>query len=214
LPEIDLYAELGLPWGAPVEAVRAAYRRLAKTAHPDAGGDRAGWERLTLAHEVLTDPAARERYHADGRIEPPAAEQTPEAAAVAMIAAALGEVVERLQHNRASVARPDFLDLVRQMIEANDAERRQQIARAEAAVRALDGQFRRVGGGPNYLQGIVDQHKQRLDGMKTRGRELDAVSARARALLMQYRYAVPALAGAGGLWGRFNGSATRTTFGH
>jgi hypothetical protein len=43
---------LGLTPGAPIDAITAAYRRLAKTEHPDAGGNRAGWDRLNDAYET------------------------------------------------------------------------------------------------------------------------------------------------------------------
>lgn len=36
---------------ASIEQINRAYRRQARTAHPDAGGDRAAWDRLTTAYE-------------------------------------------------------------------------------------------------------------------------------------------------------------------
>lgn len=44
------------------EAIRHAYRRLAKAAHPDAAGDPAQFRRATLAYDVLSDPAQRAAY--------------------------------------------------------------------------------------------------------------------------------------------------------
>ena len=32
------------------DAIRASYRRLSLTLHPDKGGDRAGWDRLQAAY--------------------------------------------------------------------------------------------------------------------------------------------------------------------
>lgn len=49
----DPYAVLWLRSGAPREVVEAAYRALAKTHHPDAGGDRAAWLRIHQAIETL-----------------------------------------------------------------------------------------------------------------------------------------------------------------
>ncbi|CAL5087764.1 unnamed protein product [Urochloa decumbens] len=51
---------------APAE-IRAAYRAMAKRAHPDAGGAGQGGEafvELRRAYETLSDPAARARYDA------------------------------------------------------------------------------------------------------------------------------------------------------
>ncbi len=35
----DAYATLGVPFGAPADAVRSAYRSGVRSVHPDAGGD-------------------------------------------------------------------------------------------------------------------------------------------------------------------------------
>lgn len=49
----DPYAVLGLATGAPISIAEAAYRTLAKTMHPNAGGDRAEWDRLQAAIEQI-----------------------------------------------------------------------------------------------------------------------------------------------------------------
>lgn len=49
----DPYAALWLRSGAPLEVAEAAYRVLAKTAHPDHGGDRAQWDRIQQAIEAI-----------------------------------------------------------------------------------------------------------------------------------------------------------------
>lgn len=69
--QIDLYAVLGLKRAEqPTRAeIRKTYRRLAKTAHPDVGGDPAVFERITLAHDVLTDTARKARYDATGEFD-------------------------------------------------------------------------------------------------------------------------------------------------
>ena len=47
------YATLWLRTGAPIEVAEAAFRALAKTAHPDAGGDRTRWDRIQAAIEQI-----------------------------------------------------------------------------------------------------------------------------------------------------------------
>jgi hypothetical protein len=47
------YAVLWLREGAPLEVAEAAFRALAKTAHPDRGGDRARWDRIQQAIEQI-----------------------------------------------------------------------------------------------------------------------------------------------------------------
>ncbi|MCC6647079.1 MAG: J domain-containing protein [Polyangiaceae bacterium] len=63
---LDLYAVLGVTSVATQAEVRAAYRRLARTTHPDLAGDAAA-ERMklvNLAAAILLDPGARARYDA------------------------------------------------------------------------------------------------------------------------------------------------------
>jgi hypothetical protein len=66
----DHYEELGVPRTADAEAIRTAYRALAKQLHPDLsegdGGDsKEAFLRLQEAYGVLSDPERRARYDRD-----------------------------------------------------------------------------------------------------------------------------------------------------
>src|SRR5690242_8604516 len=63
----DHYEALGVPRTADGEAIRAAYRTLAKQLQPDlaeSGSDESGvaFQRLQEAYDVLRDPEQRARY--------------------------------------------------------------------------------------------------------------------------------------------------------
>lgn len=63
----DPYAVLGVPRGADATEVRKAYRRLARSNHPDLTGDGATTERMqriNRAWEILSDPAEKARHDA------------------------------------------------------------------------------------------------------------------------------------------------------
>lgn len=59
---VDYYDVLGVPPEATADQVRAAYRRLAKSAHPDAAGTAGLFRIIREAYEVLSDPARRTHY--------------------------------------------------------------------------------------------------------------------------------------------------------
>ncbi|WP_133725414.1 J domain-containing protein [Nesterenkonia aurantiaca] len=58
----DLYSVLGIGPDADAQAVRAAYRKQARRAHPDAGGTAEEFHEVQSAWEVLGDEAARAAY--------------------------------------------------------------------------------------------------------------------------------------------------------
>lgn len=63
---IDPYQMLGIERDADDQAIRTAYRKAAKSAHPDQGGDADQFARLQTAHELLKDPVRRKVYDDTG----------------------------------------------------------------------------------------------------------------------------------------------------
>jgi molecular chaperone DnaJ len=75
----DLYEILGIPRDAAPSEIKAAYRKLARTLHPDVNADPADQERfkeITGAYEILSDPAKRRRYDEFGSTGPQGAPVT------------------------------------------------------------------------------------------------------------------------------------------
>ena len=58
----DYYKTLGVPRNADKDEIKKAYRKLARTHHPDAGGDEAKFKEINEAYEVLSDDKKRELY--------------------------------------------------------------------------------------------------------------------------------------------------------
>jgi curved DNA-binding protein CbpA len=63
----DYYSILKISPNATPEKIRAAYRRLAKQRHPDAGGTSDDFRALQEAYDILSDPARRRDYDAQRR---------------------------------------------------------------------------------------------------------------------------------------------------
>jgi curved DNA-binding protein len=65
----DYYEELGVPRDASQADIQKAYRKLARTYHPDVNSDPAAEDRfkqVSEAYDVLSDPETRPRYDAFG----------------------------------------------------------------------------------------------------------------------------------------------------
>ena len=76
-PEQDYYEVLRVQRDASQEEIQQAYRKLARTYHPDLNKDPGAEERfkdISEAYAVLSDPATRKRYDAFG----PGFRQVPE----------------------------------------------------------------------------------------------------------------------------------------
>jgi DnaJ-class molecular chaperone len=61
---ITLYAILDLPPSASAQVIKERYRELARTKHPDLGGDTDEFARITHAGSVLTDKIRKADYDA------------------------------------------------------------------------------------------------------------------------------------------------------
>lgn len=62
----DPYDILGVERDAGDAQLKAAYRRRAKTSHPDSGGDSQAFDRMQKAYELLLDPVRRKVFDETG----------------------------------------------------------------------------------------------------------------------------------------------------
>lgn len=76
------YEDLCVPEDAPAAAIAARFRALALLLHPDRGGDKALFARLSAAHDEVKTPQARARADARLRESRTAQVKTPPPASV------------------------------------------------------------------------------------------------------------------------------------
>ncbi|QLF70539.1 DnaJ domain-containing protein [Peteryoungia desertarenae] len=63
---IDPYDILGVQREADEAAIKAAYRKVAKNAHPDGGGDSEQFAKISACYELLKDPVRRKVFDDTG----------------------------------------------------------------------------------------------------------------------------------------------------
>lgn len=63
---IDPYETLGVAREASTAQIKTAYRKRAKNAHPDTGGDTDAFARLNTSYEILSDPVRRKIFDETG----------------------------------------------------------------------------------------------------------------------------------------------------
>jgi len=154
----DLYETLGVARTATPAELRAAYRRQAKTHHPDApGGSEAKFGALKLALDVLSNPDQRRRYDATGEIAPPGPDNS-QSHALQEIAAALDAVIGALLQQNRSPNQHDLAALVRGQLSQKIANAEQAVATIEKRVAILTDlvpRFRAKRGRPNPVQAVL-----------------------------------------------------------
>lgn len=64
----NLYEVLGVERNATKKEIKAAYRKLSKSHHPDTGGDPQVFIQLQVAYEILSDIDTRAHYDATGSV--------------------------------------------------------------------------------------------------------------------------------------------------
>ena len=183
---IDLYQLLGIKRGATRDEVRKAYRRKAKTSHPDSGGSVEQFSALATAHEVLSDARRREKYDATGEIEP-AQPNNVDVSAIEVIAQKLGLII----HAEHDVTSLDVDALLDRAIRDDIASRKSNIAdqkRAIDRVARLRARARRKGEGDNMLARVLDWHERSTKDLIKKNEDSVASMERALEILKGYSF--------------------------
>jgi DnaJ-class molecular chaperone len=155
----DLYGELGVDRDASPDEIRAAYRRAAKGAHPDApGGSEEAFGRVSKALAVLSDPKRRADYDRTGQAEDVRADDSRQRAmqlAFSTVCMVLGEIEKR----GGKVGHYDVVKMAATHLQDNIREINGKIAVAkkdEAKAMKIAKRFTAKNGAPNHLRLMME----------------------------------------------------------
>jgi curved DNA-binding protein CbpA len=133
----DPYKVLGVPRDADTPTVRKAYRRMAKTTHPDAGGDCEAFQQAARAVAILDDPAKRERYDRTGSVEDDPV-QSPYHDALAIIMPIIAAGVQAWASDPINTCDIEKITLFVNLRDALEKMRSGQLAEVDKAQRGID----------------------------------------------------------------------------
>ena len=184
---IDLYQLLGLKRAATRDEVRKAYRRKAKSSHPDSGGSEEAFNALTAAHDVLADARRRERYDSTGEIEQ-ARPDNFDGSAIEVIAQKLGMII----HAEQDLTSLDIGAVIEQAIREDIALRKSSIANQRRAVEraaALRARVKRkANNADNMLARVLDWHESSAQDHVKKNEEAVRAMERALEILEGYSF--------------------------
>jgi curved DNA-binding protein CbpA len=127
----DHYETLGVPRDATQEQIRSAYRRAARTAHPDReGGSTERMQAVNAAYEVLGDEERRRAYDAGET------EGSPKAKAMAILQAIFAEAI------RDNV--PDPFKFALGKIQRSEEGAREEIKAMRRTITRMEAQAERI----------------------------------------------------------------------
>jgi curved DNA-binding protein CbpA len=207
------YEELGVPPDASVDQINAAFRRKAREAHPDAGGDAETMARLSRAVAILRDPEARSRFDQTGATEEPGHSQQTRVVEllVGAFQQALMQVLDPSYEDIIAHAKGQIREVIQQCNQQT-ANGKQQRARFEKAIKRL----KHKGEGQNFIRNAMEANVAAVDRALAQLAEQRTVAEEALSLADEYdweRDTPPAPPMQGGFFHTMNRSTyTGSTF--
>lgn len=185
------YDILGVSPTATPDEIKAAYKAKAKRAHPDAGGDKAAFQDLNDAYELLADPERRKRFDESGDTTPPNIND-PDQAAWQIIAQLIEALLASEQDNTdldVATGMRNGIDNALRQIDGNI----QKVVRVQKRIEKMKKRFRRrAQDGHDMLMGMLDHRATMAAKMMEDMQAERQRNQRAKQLLDLYDYDFPA----------------------
>lgn len=129
---MNLYDVLGVSPDADQDALRKAHRRAVRATHPDKGGNREDFEKVTHAYLVLRDPATRSRYDETGEHEVAPDNELAEIATILV-----GCFDQAMQSAGGRYTMADLIDTTRRALKERKANAQASLAQMEEAAKTF-----------------------------------------------------------------------------
>lgn len=181
----SLYRELAVETNATAAEIDKAYRKRARHAHPDTGGNSEAFHKLAHAYAVLSDPDRRAAYDATG-YEGELVAETVAARAMERIHELVASVLDSdLPFEAVDLVAAIRDTLVKQKADIGAAVRRleRQAKRAET----MASRFRRADG-DNFIRGLLERRAAETRQQAEKTRHEETVFAKAIELLADYSF--------------------------
>jgi curved DNA-binding protein CbpA len=139
---LDPYEELGVARDASAADVRGAFRKRAKTAHPDAGGSAEEFDRLRRAMTILIDPAKRERFNSTGNTDD--GPDNTRSNALQVIEKIMGDLVNGYLNQGRDPRQMDVVVHMKQTINSEVKQHKEAIKKGEQVIAFLRDMGKRM----------------------------------------------------------------------
>lgn len=140
----DLYDILGVDPSASYPDIKRAYRRKAKTAHPDGGGSADSFHSLRTAYIALSDPTRRAHYDAAGEVssDPMSRETRIEQSARSYLVSAFMQVISETSED--SIGGVDVMAEIQRHIQDRVSNMRRDLGKGRREMRKLNEALTRI----------------------------------------------------------------------
>ena len=189
---MDLYAILGVERDASAAAIRAAYRKAAKRAHPDGGGSVERFRAVNQAMEVLTDPRRRKAYDETGSVEDKPADNE-ESELMGLVSAMLDQVLKGLDEQGLPFENCDLIQRIKSVASKRQSEvhqHTQAIKEALTKQRKLLKRFKlkKKSDLANRMEGLIIGRLVWLEGQNAHAKRQLEMLRKAELFLEDYKF--------------------------
>ncbi len=139
----DPYVVLGVARAANAGAIKAAYRKRVRHAHPDRGGDPEDFIVIVRAFGLLSDPDLRRLFDETGIVDVESL-KTYRRDVTAVLADMFDAAVQSAVGAGLKLTQVDFIDLMGSAVTKGTAEARAQMARIDDEIEALQALRQRI----------------------------------------------------------------------